>query len=142
MLGGLPKSPALGIEAAPTLGAAPDAVRAVEMAPDQHQQPGTGAAPGLLGDLQPDTFQDHGVVFGDLTGLLVTEDVLERRPSGGDEGHCSVGRRPGELGIVVGQEALLDVTIGALEGTHARQAQLVDQAILQGAVDSFPRPRA
>jgi hypothetical protein len=90
-------------------------------------------AVALLGDLQGVPAPTDAVVAADLSVVANAEDVVERPAGIGDEGGSGLGRGDGEAGIVVGDEALLEVAIGDGDGGDAGQAQFGGQAALQGS---------
>ena len=97
-----------------------------------------GAAERTGGDLDPAGPQADGVVRGDVAGVAAAELVREvprpRAPGG-----RGVGGGMGEAAVVVGQE-LGEVGVGGRPGDEAAQAELDDEAILQGAPEAFDAP--
>ena len=97
-----------------------------------------GAAERTGGDLDPAGPQADGVVGGDDAGVAAAELVREvprpRAPGG-----MGVGGGMGEAAVVVGQE-LGEVGVGGRLGDEAAQAELDDEAILQGAPEAFDAP--
>src|SRR5437899_1423293 len=68
---------ALRSETPQTARAVPHRVLAVEMAADEHVQPGAGTAAGLLGQLQRDEAGSDDVVAPDDALVFDTEDLIE-----------------------------------------------------------------
>src|SRR5213592_3586519 len=79
----------------------------------------------------------HDVVAPDDTFLLDTQDLLEIHAAEGHEGRATVGGRPPELGVEGGDKPGAQVAIGGGDRPDPSHAQLVDEAILQGAVDAL-----
>src|SRR2546427_8645775 len=79
---------------------------AFEMPADQDLQARAGAPAALLGDLQEDAVEPHGVVAGDDPGFLVTEYLREFDITDRHEGWCRVGGRRRETAVVGGQEPI------------------------------------
>src|SRR6266516_7137917 len=131
---------ALRSETPQTAGAEPHRVLTVEMAADEHMQPGAGAAAGLLGQLQRDEAGGDDVVAPDDALVLDAEDLVEIDPAEGDEGRRGVRGRARELGVEGGQEASVQVAIGGRDGADVGDAELVDEAVLQGAIDALAAP--
>jgi hypothetical protein len=72
----------------------------------------------------------------------MTEDGIEVGPSERNEGGGGAGRVSLELQVIGRQEALEQVAVGCGDRADPLHAQLVDQAILEGAVDALaPSPR-
>ena len=70
-------------------------------------------AVALRRDLQGQALPLDAVVTPDLAVLLDAEHVLERAASVGDEGRSRLGRGDREAGIVVWDEALLEIALAA-----------------------------
>jgi len=60
-----------------TVRAAPHGMRTVDVAAHDDMQAGTGRPAGLFGELQTDAVERHGVVLGDDTPVVFTQDLLE-----------------------------------------------------------------
>jgi hypothetical protein len=121
-----------------TLRAAPDGVLAAEGVPHGDAQPRAAAPSRRLGELQGDALEADDIVAADDTLGLGGEELIEvHRVAQRDEGAGRIGRRAGELGVVVGKELLAQVGIGGLEGGDPREPELVDQAALEGAVEAL-----
>lgn len=129
---------ARGRVVAEALGAAPDGVTPVEVAADDDVQAGAGGPAGLLGELQAPAVDNDGVVRGDDTLLFHAQDLIEIDIAEGDEGRGWIGRGPGEGGVVVGDEVFPQIRVGGLRGGEAGQAEFVDEAVLQGAMEARP----
>ena len=121
-------------ELAEAMGTAPEAVGAIVVPAHEEAPPGIGRLPGLFADLQADAVEGHGVIGRHRTLFLFAEDLVE---IDGAEGHEGIGRGPREGGVVVGDEALAQVGVGGVDGGDAGEAQFVDEAILQGAVEAL-----
>src|SRR5258705_2014317 len=131
---GAPKGLAGGVIAAEAAAAVPDRMLATEMAADQHAQPGARAAPRLFGELQRQPLGRHDIVAPDGAFFFDAEDLLEidtpeRHKRGG-----RVGRWAAELGVEGRQEPVAHIAIGGCGRADAGDAQLVDEAGLDGAV--------
>src|SRR5262249_13829869 len=63
-----------------------------------HAQARTGAAAGLLGQLQDEAIELHGVVAGDDAFVLMAEDLREIDGAEGDESGGGGGGRGGGVG--------------------------------------------
>ncbi len=113
---------------------------AIEVATDHHVQAGTGAAAALLVELQGHTVGRDDVVAPDDAFCLDTQDLLEIDATQGHEGRLAVGGRPPELGVEGGDKPGAQVAIGGGDRPDPSHAQLVDEAILQGAVDALAAP--
>lgn len=107
------------------------------MTSHEDTQTGAGAAPDLLGQLQDDTIQGHGVVARDHALVLMTEDLLEVDGAERHEGGGRIGGGPVKLGVEVGQEALAQIPVGGGHRGDAGDAQLVDEPALARAVHAF-----
>jgi hypothetical protein len=81
-----------GVVAEPP-GPAPDRVGAIEVPADDDAQADAGGAAGLLGELQPDAAERHGVVLGDAPFVLLTQDLLELDAKGHEGGDGIGGGR-------------------------------------------------
>ena len=108
------------------------------MAAHEDAPPGTGGLARLFADLQADAVEGHGVVGRDRTLFFFAEDLLESDGAEGHECRGGIGRRPGEGGVVVGDETVAQIGVGGVDRGDAREAQFVDEAILQGAVEAPP----
>src|SRR5437879_2322984 len=103
---------------------------AIEEFADFGAAAGVGAAAGAPGNLHPARPEADRVVAGDDAWIATAEETIERagRPPP-DAGR--VGRGPGEAAVEVGEEGG-QVGIGRLEGGDPAEAQLADEAVLQG----------
>ena len=107
-----------------------------EVAAHPDAEPGAAAPPGLLGQLQGQALEAHDIVPADDPLVLLGQDVIEvDGVAEGHEGAGRIGRGAGELGVVVGDEVLAQIGVGRLERGDAGQAELVDEAALQGAIE-------
>src|SRR5262245_10072360 len=129
-----------GVEEAEAARPQPDGMLTVEMPADEDAQPGAGAAPGLLAELQGDEVGGDDVVAADDALGLETEDLIEIDAPEGDEGRGGVSGRPAELGVEGGQDALAQVAVGRGDRGDAGQPQLVDETPLQGAIGALTAP--
>src|SRR5438067_3743650 len=77
---------------------------------------------GLLGQLQAHGVEAHGVVGGDGSLILLTQDLIEIDVAERHEGRRRIGRRVAEAGVVVGNEALAKIRVGGLERGDVGQA--------------------
>lgn len=98
------------------------------MAPDQDPEPGTGAAAGLLAELQGEPIERHDVVAGDDAFVLHTEDLVEIYGAHCLEGRGGVSRGAAELGIEGPEEVVPQIAIGGGDGSDAGDPQLVHEA--------------
>jgi len=124
-------------EAPQAAGAVPDRMLTIEMAPDEDMQTRAGAAPGLLGQRQRYEAGCDDVVAPDDPLVFDAEDLVQIDAAERHEGRSGVGGGPGELGVERWQEARAEVAIGGGDGADAGDAELVDQAVLQGPVDAL-----
>src|SRR4029453_11085771 len=95
---------ALRVEAAQTAGAVPHRMLTVEMAADEDVQAGTGAAAGLLGQLERDEAGGDDVIAPDHALVLDAEDLLKVDAAEGDERRRGVRGQAGEFGGEEGGE--------------------------------------
>ena len=130
-------APAPGIVVAEAPGAEPDAVEAIEMAAYEDAEPGAGAAARLLVNLQPDALEGNGVVLPHGADLFMTEDVGEVHAPERDKGRGRIRGRPGEAAVVGREELFAQIPIGGGDGADAGDAELIDDAPLEGAVEAF-----
>ena len=107
------------------------------MAAHGELEAGAGGTAGLFGDLQADTVEDDGVVLADHAGVGLAQDLVEIEGGEGDEGSGRVGRGSREGLVVVGEEAFAQIGIGGGGSGDGGHSRLVDQAILQGAIEAF-----
>jgi hypothetical protein len=114
---------------------APHGVLAREVTPDGDREPGAGGPPGLFGQLQPDAIEGDDVVLAHRPRLFLAEDLLEIRRPEGHEGAGGIARGAGEGRVVVRDEPLAQIRVGPGDGGDLGDAQLVDEAILQRAVE-------
>src|SRR5258706_7670210 len=128
---------ALAVVAPQAAGAVPDRVVAGEMPADEDAEAGAGAAAGLLGQLEGEAVSGHHIVAPDDAFLLDAENLLEVDAAEWDKGGRRVGGRPPELHVERREEALPQVAVGGGHRGDAGEAELVDEAILQGAVDAL-----
>src|SRR5262249_10506390 len=133
-------TPAAGIVATKAAGPPPDRVLTVEVPPDQDPQAGAAPAAALLGNLQDEPIERDGVVPRDDALFFMTQDLIQIVNPDGHEGGRRIRGRPAEPGVVVGDEALPEIAIGRGHGAHAGDAKLVNQAVLQRAVDALTAP--
>src|SRR5256712_7368350 len=108
---------------------------AVEVAAHEDAQTGAGAAPGLLGDLQRHAVGRHDIVAADHAVGLDAEDLIEIYAPERHEGRGSLRRCPPKFGVEGGQELIAQIAVRGGHGGDAGHPQLVDEAVLQGAVD-------
>src|SRR5215470_5218990 len=113
----------------------PDRMCAIEMTSHEDVQPGTGAAARLLGELERDALGRDHVVAADDALVFDAENALEVDAARGDKGRGGIRRRTAELGVERREEVLAQVAIGRGDGGDAGDAPLVDEAILQRAID-------
>src|SRR5437899_11686804 len=99
---------------------------------------GGGAGAGAPGNLDPGRPEADRVVAGDDARIATAEEPIERagRPPP-DAGRVSRG--PGEAAVEVGEEGG-QVGIGRLEGGDPAEAQLADEAVLQGLPQTLDAP--
>src|SRR5437867_1048740 len=107
------------------------------MAAHEDAQPGAGAPARLLVNLQPDALEGDGVVQPDGAALFVTEDVGKVHAPERDKGRGRIRGRPGEAAVVGREELLAQVPIGGGDGADPGDAELIDEAPLEGAVQAF-----
>src|SRR5262245_5203123 len=111
-----------------------------EIAADEDLEAGTGAPARLLGELQDHPVEPDGVIAGHGPGFLVTEDFGQIGVEQRDEGNGGVGGGAAELSVEGGQEAVAQVAVGGRQGADAGDAEFVDQAVLEGAIDALTAP--
>src|SRR6266536_2541780 len=97
-------------------------------------RPRASNSPRLRGELQGDEAGGDHVVATDDALVLDAEDLIEIDAAEGHEGRGGIGGGPGELGVEGGQEAVVQIAVGGGDGGDAGEAELVDQAPLQGAI--------
>jgi hypothetical protein len=88
--------------------------------------------------LYPAGAEAEGVVVGDGAGVATAQPRSEL-PRGGTPRGPRVGGGPGEACVEVGEE-LRQEGVGRLHGADAAQAQLADEAVLQGLPEAFDAP--
>lgn len=93
--------------------------------------------PGCLVSWRADALEDHGIVLAHGAVFLMAEDMREIGPAERDKGAGRVGRGAVELLVVGGGETSPEIGIGRLAHRDAREAEFVDQAILQGPVEAL-----
>src|SRR5437870_10329682 len=113
---------------------------AVEMAADEDVQAGAGAPAGLFAELQGHAVGCDDVIAPDDAFRFDTQDLLEIDAAEGHEGRAAVGGPPSELGVEGGDKPGPQVAVGGGDRADPGHAQLVDEAILQGAVDALAPP--
>src|SRR5256712_11276050 len=116
-------------------GAIPERMMAVEVAAHEDAQTGAGAAPGLLGDLQRHAVGRHDIVAADHAVGLDAEDLIEIYAPERHEGRGSLRRGPPQFGVEGGHGLIAQIAVRGGHGGDAGHPQLVDEAVLQGAVD-------
>jgi len=134
--GGAPGA-ALAVVAPEAAGAVPDRVVAGEMPADEDAEAGAGAAARLFGQLEGHAIGGDDIVAAHDAFLLEAEHLLEVDAAERDKGGRRVGGRPAELVVEGGEEALPQVAVGGGHRGDAGEAEFVDEAILQGAVDAL-----
>jgi len=107
------------------------------MAAHEDAEARTRGPAGLLGQLQVQARDADGVVRGDDARLSLAEELIEIDVPEGHKGRGRLGGRVGEGGVVVGHEARTHIGVRGGGRGDARQAQLIDEPILQGAVEPF-----
>jgi hypothetical protein len=128
------------IEAAETVRPAPDGVRRVEMPAHDHAEAGAGRPARLLGELESQAREGHDVVEADDALSFLTQDLVEVHVAQWDERRGGVGGRPREGGVVVRNELLAEIRVGGVQGRDVRPAELIDEAILQRAIEALAAP--
>jgi len=113
---------------------------AVEVTPHKDVQASTGAAAGLLRQLQRDAFGGDDIVATDNAVFFDAENVLEIDAADGNKGRSGIRRRAAEFGVEGGQKLLAQIAIGRRDGADAGDAPFVHEAILQGAIDALAAP--
>ena len=98
-------------------------------------QAGAGPPARLLRQLQGDLIESHHIVLADGPRVLLAQDAVELDAVQGGERGRRVGRWVREFFIVVGDEPLGQVGIGARAGGDPRQGELVNEAALHRAVE-------
>src|SRR2546421_7967217 len=132
--------PPVGVIAGQAAGAIPDRMTAVEMAADEDVQAGAGAPAGLFAELQGHAGGCDDVIAPDDAFRFDTQDLLEIDAAEGHEGRAAVGGPPSELGGEGGGKPGPQVAGGGGDRADPGHAQLVDEAILQGAVEPLAPP--
>ena len=142
--GGHRQGPALTVVVTETPGAVPHGMMPTEMAPHDDPHAGAAAAPRLLRELQGHLLEHDDVVLPHGALLFMAEDAVEVDAVERDESAGGVGRRPRELVVVVGQEALAEVGIGGGHRGDTGPMELVEEPALQGSIEPLaalrPRP--
>src|SRR5439155_13437663 len=128
---------ALPIVATETPSAMPDGMKAAEVPPDEHPQPGAGAPARLLGELQGHLLEHDDVVLAHRALLLMAEDALQVDALQRDEGAGGVRRRPRELLVVGGDEVLGEVGVGGGDRGDAGAVEFVDEPALEGPIEAL-----
>ena len=119
-----------GVIAAETATAVPHRVLPVQMAADQHPEPGARATAGLFRELERPPLAGDDVVAPDDAFVFDTENLIEIDPPERHECRRGVGGRAAELGVEGRHEALAHIPIGRGERRDAGDPELVDEAIL------------
>src|SRR5437868_56021 len=132
--------PSASVIAGQAAGAIPDRMTAVEVAADEDVQAGAGATAGLFAELQGHAVGGDDVIATDDAFVLDAQDLLEIDAAEGHEGRAAVSGWPAELGVEGGDKLGAHVAIGSGDRPDPGYAQLIDQAILQGAVDALAPP--
>jgi hypothetical protein len=109
----------------------------VEMPANDHPQPRAAASTPLLGQLEQQASEGHGVVPRDDPLFLVAEDLVEVVPANRHEGAGGIRGGATEGGIVVGDEPLAQVAVRRAQGGDPGDAELVDEATLQRPVGAL-----
>jgi hypothetical protein len=131
------KRSAARIEASEAVGAAPDTVRAIEMAAHDDARSCARRAPGLFGELQGDALEADDIVVTDDALVLLAQDAVEIDGADRHKGGSGIGGCAREASVVVGNEMLGEIGVGCLGGVDPGVTQFVHEAILQGAVETF-----
>src|SRR5258707_941394 len=134
--GGAPGAALAGV-APEAGGAVPDRVVAGEVPADEDAKAGAGAEARLFGQLEGHAIGGGDIVAAHDAFLLEAEHLLEVDAAERDKGGRRVGGRPTELVVEGGEEALPQVAVGGGHRGDAGEAEFVDEAILQGAVDAL-----
>jgi hypothetical protein len=129
-----------GVVAAEAAAPVPEGVGAIEMPPGQDPQARAHAASGLLVDLHPYSLEARRVIGGHGALLLMAEDLVEVDAPQWHEGRGGIGGRPAEAGVVGGQESLAEIAVGDGQRAPAGDPELIDEPILEGAVEAFAAP--
>ena len=120
-----------------------DGVPVVQVSTHGDRQPGTRAAARLWRNLQHPPGDRDGIVAADHALFFVTENEI--KIDGRPEGHEGTGRIPwgaGERGVVLRHEPLGEIAVGGLARGDPGDPQLVDEPILERAIEAFtPSPR-
>ena len=101
-------------------------VAPVEMASDDHAQPGARASPLLGRKLEDLAIACHGVIGGDDAVRFLTQDGVEIRGPERDKGTGGIARTARERAVMPRQKDLGQIAIRALERRDARHAEFVD----------------
>gem|GEM_PF-4716114 len=93
----------------------------------------------ILGDLQGEVFEAHGVVVADNTVFLNAQHIGEV-PGERHKGRTRLTRLNSEAGIVRGDEGLLEEQAGLIHVGNSGKAQFLGQAFLQGSEHPLRAP--
>ena len=131
------EGPPVAVVAAETARAVPDRESPVDIPAHGDAEAGAGAPARLLGQLERDLLEGDHIVLADRARFLLAQDAVEVYVMQGDERGGGIGWRVRELLVVVREEPLRQVGIGAGAGGDSRQVEFVDEAPLHGAVEAF-----
>ena len=107
------------------------------MAANDHAEAGAGATAGLSGDLQHLVGDRDGVVRSHDALLFLTHDGIEVGRAEGHKRTRGIARDSCKRGIVAWEKHVREIGVGRGEGCDARDAQLIDQPILEGPIESL-----
>ena len=126
---------------AEALGPSHNGLPPIKVAANDDGQPHTTPAPWLRGDLQHPAAEYDGVVARHDPRLLVAKDLIEIRVAKRHEGAGGIAGSAREGRVVLRHKPGRQIRVGGGDRRDVGYPQLVDQAILKGAIESFtPAP--
>src|SRR5262249_12085393 len=114
--------------------------RGVGMSSYNDMPAGAARPAGWFSQLQVDAVEDHDIVLPHDARLFFAEDLVQVDRPEWDERWRGVGGRARKRGVVRRDELGLQIGVGRLQGVDPRAPQLVDEAILQGAIEPLAPP--
>jgi hypothetical protein len=126
-----------GWEPSQTMRTAPDGVSAREMPTRDDAQAGAGRSAGLFGELEAGAGEGDGVVLADRARFFFAQDLIEVDGAERNERRGRVRRRSREEAVVLGDEVVAQIGVGGVERRDAGAPQLIDETILQRAIEAL-----
>lgn len=109
---------------------------------DEHGAASEGWAASVLRELESAAEEFDDVIVADDALVLNGEEELEIDAGEADEGGFLLLRHDGEAAVEVGDEDLLEVTVGAIVGADAVQTELLGRRPWRVPKFRSDRPRA